>query len=220
MKTAPECGCGRTIVAMTVYAALCALFFAVRYSECYRSFRWSVALPAAFAAVATVSAARRGGIWIPLALAASAAGDVMGAQNMFFGQVGFFAVAHIFFICDFCRCMALSRRRLFGVAALAVPTFGYAAFVVGRAGQPAVGAAVAVYSVIIFGMAASAVMQKRTRYAWYVAAALLFVASDSMIAYGIAGGRIPNSTVWIMTSYYAAQGLFEWLHLMRRSRLD
>lgn len=220
MRNAPKRDCGRTIVIMTAYAALCALFFAVRYSECYRSFRWVVAMPAAFAAVAAVPAARRGGIWIPMALAFSAAGDVMGARNMFFGQVGFFAVAHIFFICDFCRCMSLSRRRLSGVAVLAVPTFSYAAFVVVRTGQPAVGAAVAVYSAIIFCMAASAVLQKRARYAWYVAAALLFVVSDSMIAYGIAGGRIPNATLWIMTSYYAAQGLFACLHLMRRNRLD
>ena len=220
MNAAPKRNGARTLAIMATYTALCALFFAVRYSECYRSLRWVVALPAAFAALAASMSSRRGGAWIPLALAASAAGDAMGALNIFFGQVGFFAAAHIFFIMDFARRMNPSLRRLSAIAALALPTACYAGFIIMRTQSTAVSTAVGTYAAIILCMAASAILQIRRNYPWYVAAALLFVLSDGMIAYGIGGGRIPHSTVWIMTAYYAAQGIFAWLHMARLTPRD
>lgn len=210
----------RTAAVMAVYMALCALFFAVRYSESYASNRFVVALPTAFIAFATMTAVRRGGIAIPAALAVSAVGDLMGAMDLFFGQVGFFAVAHIFFAYDFSRRIRFSFGRVAVAAISALAVAAYLAFILRGIDRLAVSIAVASYAFIIYCMLLSAVMQSRSRGVWYTVAAVLFVISDGMIAYGIGGGRLPYATVWIMTTYYAAQGIFARLFLLRGTPED
>lgn len=205
---------------MAVYAALCALFFAVRYSESYASRRFVVALPTAFIALAAMTAVRRGGMAIPAALAASALGDLMGSMNLFFGQVGFFAVAHIFFAYDFSRRIRLTFGRMAVTAISAITVAAYLVFVLRGIDSRPVSIAVAAYAFIIYCMLLSAVVQSRRRGAWYTAAAVLFVISDGLIAYGIGGGRLPYATVWIMTTYYAAQGIFARLFLLRNTPED
>lgn len=205
---------------MAVYAVLCALFFAVRYSESYASHRFVVALPTAFIALAAMTAVRRGGMAIPAALAASAVGDLMGSMNLFFGQVGFFAVAHIFFTYDFSRHIRLSFGRMAVAATSALAVAAYLAFILRGIDSRPVSIAVAAYAIIIYCMLLSAVVQSRRRGAWYTAAAVLFVISDGLIAYGIGGGRLPYATVWIMTTYYAAQGIFARLFLLRDTPED
>ncbi len=205
---------------MAIYLVLCALFFVVRYSEYYSSNRFVVALPTAVIALAAMTAAHCGGILIPTALAASAVGDLMGAMNLFFGQVGFFAAAHIFFAYDFSRRIRLTFGRMAAAATSALAVAAYIVFVLRGIDSQPVSIAVAAYAFIIYCMLISAVMQSRRRRTWYLAAALLFVLSDGMIAYGIGGGRIPYATVWIMTAYYAAQGIFAWLFLSRTTHED
>lgn len=205
---------------MAVYAVLCALFFAVSYSESYASRRFVVALPTAFIALAAMTAGRRGGMAIPAALAASALGDLMGAMNLFFGQVGFFAVAHIFFAYDFSRRIRLTFGRMAIAATSALAVAAYLAFILRGIDSRPVSIAVAAYAIIIYCMLLSAVVQSRRRGAWYTAAAVLFVISDGLIAYGIGGGRLPYATVWIMTTYYAAQGIFARLFLLRDTPED
>lgn len=205
---------------MAVYAALCALFFAVRYSESYASRRFVAALPTAFIALTAMTAVRRGGMAIPAALAASALGDLMGSMNLFFGQVGFFAVAHIFFAYDFSRRMRLTFGRMAVTAISAITVAAYLVFVLRGIDSRPVYIAVAAYAFIIYCMLLSAVVQSRRRGAWYTAAAVLFVISDGLIAYGIGGGRLPYATVWIMTTYYAAQGIFARLFLLRDTPED
>ena len=157
---------------------------------------------------------------IPLALLASAAGDYAGSTGNFIMQVAFFAVAHIFYICDFLPRRAAIRSNLGFATALAVITIGYLSFVLAHIDSHAEFIAVAIYGLIIFTMGASAIFQQRPHKWWYVVAALLFILSDSLIVFGKYIAPLPNRSLWVMTTYYAAQGLFMTLHLNRKSLAD
>ena len=191
----------RVGLAVCVYIASVIAFFAVRYSALYPSNRWIVALPAIVAAVFTLLHYRRGGIFIPLALVASAAGDLMGAQHIFIAQVAYFALAHVFYIVDFSRA-ASWRGRWARLAALAVV------------------AGVGIYGVIIFLMAACAVTQVRRHAVWYAVAALLFVFSDGLIVFNKYVAAVPCEDVLVMVTYYAAQGMFAYLMIGRNMSRD
>ncbi|MCI5718296.1 MAG: lysoplasmalogenase [Alistipes sp.] len=209
----------RVAMAVCVYVAAVVAFFVVRYSEAYAANRWIVALPTIVAAVFTLLHYRRGGIFVPLALVASAAGDLMGAQHLFIAQVAYFALAHIFYIVDFSRA-ASWRGHCPRVAALAVVTTGYLGLVLSHIGSAVEMAAVGVYGVIIFLMASCAVTQQRRHAVWYAVAALLFVVSDSMIVFNKYVGAVPYEDELVMTTYYAAQGLFAYLMLGREMSRD
>lgn len=209
----------RIALAVCVYIAAVAAFFAVRYSEAYASNRWIVALPTIVAAVFTLLHYRRGGIFIPLALVASAAGDLMGAQRIFIAQVAYFALAHIFYIVDFSRAAAW-REHWLRIVALAVVTVGYLWLVLSHIGETTEMVAVGIYGIVIFLMAVCAVTQRRLRAGWYAVAALLFVVSDSMIVFNKYVGAVPCEDVLVMTTYYAAQGLFAYLMLGREMSRD
>ena len=170
---------------------------------------WFVAIPTLYAAIVTAANRKAGGYMIPLALLASAAGDYAGSQGNFIMQVAFFAVAHIFYICDFLPRRAAIRSNLCYATALAAITIGYLGFV-----------AVAIYGLIIFTMGATAIFQQRPLKWWYVVAALLFILSDSLIVFGKYIAPLPNRSLWVMTTYYAAQGIFMTLHLNRKSLAD
>ena len=202
----------RNRVAVAIYLVLAVVFFAIR--------EWFVAVPTLFAAVAAATNIKDGGIMIPLALLASAAGDYAGSTGNFIMQVAFFAVAHIFYICDFGPRRAAIRSNLGYATALAVITIGYLGFVLAHIESQIEFIAVAIYGLIIFTMGATAIFQQRPHKWWYVAAALLFIVSDSLIVFGKYIAPIPNRSLWVMTTYYAAQGLFMTLHLNRKSLAD
>lgn len=202
----------RNRIAVAIYLVLAVVFFAIR--------GWFVAVPTLFAAVATATNSKAGGIMIPLALLASAAGDYAGSTGNFIMQVAFFAVAHIFYICDFGPRRASIHSNLGYATALAVITIGYLGFVLAHIESQIEFIAVAIYGLIIFTMGATAIFQQRPHKWWYVAAALLFIVSDSLIVFGKYIAPIPNRSLWVMTTYYAAQGLFMTLHLNRKSLAD
>lgn len=209
----------RVGLAVCVYIASVIAFFAVRYSALYPSNRWIVALPAIVAAVFTLLHYRRGGIFIPLALVASAAGDLMGAQHIFIAQVAYFALAHVFYIVDFSRA-ASWRGRWARLAALAVVAGGYLWLILSHIESAAEMAAVGIYGVIIFLMAACAVTQVRRHAVWYAVAALLFVFSDGLIVFNKYVAAVPCEDVLVMMTYYAAQGMFAYLMIGRNMSRD
>ena len=190
------------------YLALAVAFFFIR--------GWFVAVPTLFAAVMAATNCRKGGNAIPLALLFSAAGDYAGSTGNFIMQVGFFAVAHICFICDFAPHRVAERPRMIGATVLAVLTMLYLGFVLSHITEQTEFLAVAIYGLIIYIMGATSIFQRRQQYGWYVAAALLFILSDSFIVFGKYIATIPNGNTLVMVTYYAAQGLFMTLHLLRR----
>ena len=197
------------MIAIAIYLVLSVVFFAIR--------GWFVAVPTLFAAVATATNSKSGGVMIPLALLASAAGDYAGSTGNFIMQVAFFAVAHIFYISDFLPRRAAIRSNLGYATALAAITIGYLGFVLAHIESQAEFIAVAIYGLIIFTMGATAIFQQRPLKWWYVVAALLFILSDSLIVFGKYIAPLPNRSLWVMTTYYAAQGIFMTLHLNRKS---
>ena len=81
-------------------------------------------------------------------------------------------------------------------------------YTVPRAADPAERAGVAVYGLVIAGMLYSALQYRGAYAAWFRLAALLFVFSDSVIAWGRFVAPIPCRTCVVMITYYAAQYLF------------
>ena len=193
-----------------VYLILALYFFIAEHSS------WFIAMPVLFMGFATLAHSRQGGWAIPVALFMSAIGDYQGSEHNFILQILFFALAHIFYITDF-----LSKRKFSKInRALAVIPFIYAivygVIVIRNMSNMAEMVAVAIYAAIIATMGASALTLDIKRKWWYVAAAILFIFSDSVIVYNKYIERIPNASLWIMTTYYAAQGLFASLCLLRR----
>lgn len=179
--------------------------------------RW-VAVPTLFATLATALNFKRGGWLIPLALLASSAGDWAGAMGEFIFQIAFFAVAHIFYIADFApKCKFPVKRTVALVlfSAIVLPFLGYVLMHIGYRVEMI---AVAIYGVLIYSMGFTALIQNRKFSILYAIAAMLFIFSDSCIAYNKFVEHIPNATMWIMTTYYAAQGIFCTLHLTREEK--
>ena len=179
--------------------------------------RW-VAVPTLFATLATALNFKRGGWLIPLALLASSAGDWAGAMGEFIFQIAFFAVAHIFYIADFApKCKFPVKRTVALVlfSAIVLPFLGYVLMHIGDRVEMI---AVAIYGVLIYSMGFTALNQNRKFSMFYAIAAMLFIFSDSCIAYNRFVEHIPNATMWIMTTYYAAQGIFCTLHLTREEK--
>lgn len=179
--------------------------------------RW-VAVPTLFATVATALNFKRGGWLIPLALLASSAGDWAGAMGEFIFQIAFFAVAHIFYIADFAPKCKFTLKRIVALvlfSAIVLPFLGYVLMHIGDRVEMI---AVAIYGVLIYSMGFTALIQNRKFSILYAIAAMLFIFSDSCIAYNRFVEHIPNATMWIMTTYYAAQGIFCTLHLTREEK--
>ena len=179
--------------------------------------RW-VAVPTLFATVATALNFKRGGWLIPLALLASSAGDWAGAMGEFIFQIAFFAVAHIFYIADFAPKCKFTLKRIVALvlfSAIVLPFLGYVLMHIGDRVEMI---AVAIYGVLIYSMGFTALIQNRRFSMFYAIAAMLFIFSDSCIAYNRFVDHIPNATMWIMTTYYAAQGIFCTLHLTREEK--
>ena len=179
--------------------------------------RW-VAVPTLFATVATALNFRRGGWLIPLALLASSAGDWAGAMGEFIFQIAFFAVAHIFYIADFVPKCKFTLKRIVVLVLFSVIVLPFLGYVLMHIGDRVEMIAVAIYGVLIYTMGFTALIQNRKFSMFYAIAAMLFIFSDSCIAYNRFVEHIPNATMWIMTTYYAAQGIFCTLHLTREEK--
>ena len=210
---------GQKIALVAGFLILAVLYFFVGEWGCDWLIcrRW-VAVPTLFATMATALNFKRGGWLIPLALLASSAGDWAGAMGEFIFQIAFFAVAHIFYIADFAPKCKFSVKRIVALvlfSAIVLPFLGYVLMHIGDRVEMI---AVAIYGVLIYSMGFTALLQNRKFSILYTIAAMLFIFSDSCIAYNRFVEHIPNATMWIMTTYYAAQGIFCTLHLTREEK--
>ena len=206
------------ITTVSLYLLLAVVFFLQRGGAYIATIRDFVAVPTLFAAIATAIKFRNGGKMIPLALLASAAGDWAGAEGNFIMQVAFFAVAHLFYISDFTpRIKRLERGKVAWATLFTIGMLCFLGYVMTHIEGNMEFYAVWIYGIIIASMGVTALLQTRVRKALYVIAAVLFIVSDSFIAYGKFVEPIPNGNTWVMTTYYAAQGLFMYLCLRRSS---
>lgn len=199
---------------MVAYTILCAIYFIQHF--CWDNiFGEVIALPTLFATTLAFMRRRHGGWLIPLALAFSTMGDYAGATDNFLAQVTLFAAAHIFFICDFSPHHKFSPLRVLAALGLAVVAGVYLWFVGSHITQREICLSIAIYGCIIWLMGSTAIMQERQHRGWYIVAALLFIFSDSVIAYGFVE-QLPYATLLIMPTYYAAQAIFTVLFMLRQ----
>lgn len=212
----------RNTILMVGFLALAALFFIIRDSSCELLIcrRW-VAVPTLFAALAAFQHFKYGGLAIPLALLFSAVGDWAGSTGNFIMQVAFFAVAHLFYIADFAPHRTSINRRIPQMVLFTLPLFIFLAYIlvniaISHSTEELI--AVGIYGVIIYAMGFFAILQNRKHLRWYALAACLFIFSDSCIAFGRFVDPIPHNNTIVMTTYYAAQGIFLALHLQRKRK--
>ena len=145
------------------------------------------------------------------ALLLSAVGDAAGAG-------GIFALAHGAYMCYFLPQAQLAPRPFVWPVLTALLLFLFVC-IVPRAADPAERAGVAVYGLVIAGMLYSALQYRGAYAAWFRLAALLFVFSDSVIAWGRFVAPVPCRTCVVMITYYAAQYLF-YLFAVRAATLS
>ena len=141
---------------------------------------------------------------IAIALVLSAMGDVALEIGYFTPGLAAFLAGHLAYALVFCRQLHWSSKRAFTATGIVLGAV-YMAFYLG----PHLGAmAVPVYgyiSVITF-MSASAVLGRGNHWL-VVLGAIVFTASDSMIALNRFVAPLPGAEYWIMFSYYGAQFL-------------
>lgn len=176
-------------------------------------FGWNVTpvtktLPVFYLAVITFPPLKLRNIWLPFALLLSSAGDLMGDIHVFLGQVAFFAAAHIAYVVYFVRGgWFRPSSLLMGLAIVAMAVF-LGLRIVPEISVPEEKIFVLVYIVIISLMAASTLLWRGKQRWWYVSAAMLFMVSDTILAWNMFVEPIPRHGVLIMATYYAAQFLF------------
>ncbi len=160
---------------------------------------------------------------ITLALLFSALGDYMGSCGNFIGQMGFFAVGHVFYIVYF---IGRYFRRVERDRKLTGKAKGYLAMVVFctlalwavaffriAPGAPAgiVRTGVCIYALIIGTMMVSALLQRSSLFAL---GAVLFVFSDFILAWNKFVEPVPYRDCLVLGTYFLAQ----WLLFIRATK--
>ena len=160
---------------------------------------------------------------ITLALLFSTLGDHMGSCHNFIGQMGFFALGHVFYVTYFAKryfCKVEKDRKLTGKAK------GYMAMVIfcaltllavaftriapeAPAGIIRIG--VCIYATLISIMMVTAMLQRSSLFAL---GAVLFVFSDFILAWNKFVEPVPYRHYLVLVSYYLAQ----WLLFIRATK--
>lgn len=191
-----------------LYAAGVALFFTKAVPLPYK-----VAYPVLLLALSVFRLRQRQLLPVGAALLLSAVGDAAGAKGLFIPQMLFFALAHGAYMWYFLPRARCAPRTFSWLLPGALLLFLFAV-IVPRASVPVERIGVGIYGLVIAGMLYSVLRYRGPYAAWFRCAALLFVFSDSVIAWSRFVGPVPGRTWVVMTTYYLAQYLF-WLFAVR-----
>ena len=203
-------------VVITLFLLSAALYFFRGAVDC-NSTLWldfTKALPVALLGITTWFAGSNK--LLPIALLLSACGDIAGEHGALITQIGFFAAAHIAFICHFLRYRKISRGRVAATAIWAVIMLLFGTFIVSHISSTTISIACSLYVVIIGSMVASTLFIDSKYRAWYITAALIFVFSDSCIAWNRFIEKFDGAGLAIMTTYFTAQLIFATLYLTEK----
>lgn len=128
-----------------------------------------------------------------------------GLLHWFLIGLSAFLIGHIFYIIGFFKEWRFSLIRVLSI----IPISFYAIFIgrilaesLSEKGHNTLIIPVILYTMIISAMAWAAIM---TSNKWAIAGSILFVISDSILAWNRFVSDIPYSSVLIMTTYYTAQ---------------
>ena len=172
------------------------------------------ALPVAFLGITTWFGG--GNKLLPIALLLSACGDIAGEHGELLWQIGFFAAAHIAFITYFIRFAKVTRNRVAAIVLWGIVMLLFGGFIISHIGNTIIAVACSIYILIIGSMVGSTILIE-SKYRWlYIVAALIFVISDSCIAWNRFVCRFDGAGLAIMTTYFTAQIIFATLYLKER----
>lgn len=166
--------------------------------------RFRIAYPVA--ALALMGAYLGMGWKFVLAFLFSCTGDAMGAYGSFFGQMGYFAAAHIILIWAFAEELWKVRKTLVGLAVTAALVFAFA-LVIPKVPEPWLQIGCGVYAVLITAMFGLSLMQRSPLFA---IGAALFLISDMILSWNKFVGPVTSEKWMIMVPYYLGQ-LLIWL---------
>lgn len=166
--------------------------------------RFRIAYPVA--ALALMGAYLGMGWKFVLAFLFSCTGDAMGAYGSFFGQMGYFAAAHIILIWAFAEELWKVRKTLVGLAVTAALVFAFA-LVIPKVAEPWLQIGCGVYAVLITAMFGLSLMQRSPLFA---IGAALFLISDMILSWNKFVGPVTAEKWLIMVPYYLGQ-LLIWL---------
>lgn len=166
--------------------------------------RFRIAYPVA--ALALLGAYLGMGWKFVLAFLFSCTGDAMGAYGSFFGQMGYFALAHILLIWAFAEELWKVRKTLVGLAVSAALVFAFA-LVIPKVPEPGLQIGCGVYAVLITAMFGLSLMQRSPLFA---IGAALFLISDMILSWNKFVGPVTAEKWLIMVPYYLGQ-LLIWL---------
>lgn len=139
-----------------------------------------------------------------MAMFFSALGDWMGMSHNFWGQMGAFAIAHVFFIIYFCKALReneASDGKWWKWSVVGVYGLMVGGFIVPCV-QGVLQVGVSVYMGLILAMCGCAWMQKNRYCAW---GAWLFVFSDTILAWNKFVSPVEYAGYFIMVPYYLGQ---------------
>lgn len=166
--------------------------------------RFRIAYPVA--ALALMGAYLGMGWKFVLAFLFSCTGDAMGAYGSFFGQMGYFAAAHIILIWAFAEELWKVRKTLVGLAVTAALVFAFA-LVIPKVPESWLQIGCGVYAVLITAMFGLSLMQRSPLFA---IGAALFLISDMILSWNKFVGPVTAEKWLIMVPYYLGQ-LLIWL---------
>lgn len=166
--------------------------------------RFRIAYPVA--ALALMGAYLGMGWKFVLAFLFSCTGDAMGAYGSFFGQMGYFALAHILLIWAFAERRWKGRKTLVGLAVTAALVFAFA-LIIPKVPEPGLQIGCGVYAVLITAMFGLSLMQRSPLFA---IGAALFLISDMILSWNKFVGPVTAEKWLIMVPYYLGQ-LLIWL---------
>ncbi|WP_164880942.1 lysoplasmalogenase [Aestuariirhabdus litorea] len=142
--------------------------------------------------------------WVVVGLLCSSVGDLLLAWGQFVPGLVSFLVAHLFYIAAFAgRPVGSLPRLLLALLMLAAITLLLIRLLplLGEMQVPVVA-----YMVVILLMALCALLG-RGNHPLVALGAMLFLLSDSLIALDRFMQPLPSASLWIMLTYYSAQGL-------------
>ena len=166
--------------------------------------RFRIAYPVA--ALALMGAYLGMGWKFVLAFLFSCTGDAMGAYGSFFGQMGYFAAAHIILIWAFAEELWKVKKILVGLAVTAALVFAFA-LVIPKVPELWLQIGCGVYAVLITAMFGLSLMQRSPLFA---IGAALFLISDMILSWNKFVGPVTAEKWLIMVPYYLGQ-LLIWL---------
>lgn len=205
----------RKLITIILFAILGILYIILKRSISPWADAFFKALPSLFLMVMMALSADvtcdKATVVLPLsALFFSILGDTAGEVPFLHGDaaflymVAFFALAHVCYMVSFVRYADREKKH---PAALLIPAYFVAFWFVLTPGLPEgiVRTSIYAYMAIILMMGMAAAMQRREEAPLFIIGALVFIASDSMLAYNRFVGHIPCRDIMVMGTYYAAQ---------------